>query len=223
MLTTIPLSSQEVVSAPGLKHVEKDEYSESGRGVYPDGLYRVLISFHDRYKKYSLPYIITENGVSDSSDYIRRPYITEHLLAIQAAMKKVSALNPLMMVFWTSRLEISCFGHSMAWCVLADENWYNRMLEQKSNVPWWTLFPFSWTCLGNLVQGVPVQGYCFWTTSDNWEWADGYGPKFGLVAVDRHNDLGRTPRPSYYLFGEVCGLDNWTRCLTQISPCIMKR
>ncbi|PWA80617.1 hypothetical protein CTI12_AA195860 [Artemisia annua] len=40
-------------------------------------------------------------------------------------------------------------------------------------------------------QGVRVLGYLFWTTSDNWEWADGYGPKFGIVAVDRFNDLAR--------------------------------
>lgn len=46
-------------------------------------------------------------------------------------------------------------------------------------------------------------GYLFWTISDNWEWADGYGPKFGLVAVDRANDLARNPRPSYYLFSKV--------------------
>lgn len=46
-------------------------------------------------------------------------------------------------------------------------------------------------------------GYLFWTTSDNWEWADGYGPKFGLVAVDRANNLARKPRPSYYLFAKV--------------------
>lgn len=50
------------------------------------------------------------------------------------------------------------------------------------------------------IQGVRVLGYLFWTISDNWEWADGYGPKFGLVAVDRANDLARIPRPSYNLF-----------------------
>lgn len=72
--------------------MENDEYSESGRGVYPDGLYRILIDFHNRYKKYNIPYIITENGVSDSSDYIRRPYIIEHLLALRAAMSQVSTL-----------------------------------------------------------------------------------------------------------------------------------
>jgi len=58
-------------------------------------------------------------------------------------------------------------------------------------------------CVLSRVQGVRVQGYCFWTISDNWEWADGYGPKFGLVAVDRHKNLDRHPRPSYYLYAEV--------------------
>lgn len=46
-------------------------------------------------------------------------------------------------------------------------------------------------------------GYLFWTISDNWEWADGYGPKFGLVAVDRADNLARIPRPSYHLFSKV--------------------
>jgi beta-glucosidase/6-phospho-beta-glucosidase/beta-galactosidase len=56
-----------------------------------------------------------------------------------------------------------------------------------------------------------VLGYLFWTTSDNWEWADGYGPKFGLVSVDRANNLARKPRPSYYLFSKVpsCFSESW--------------
>jgi beta-glucosidase/6-phospho-beta-glucosidase/beta-galactosidase len=51
--------------------------------------------------------------------------------------------------------------------------------------------------------GVPVAGYIFWTLSDNLEWADGYCPKFGLVAVDRAHDLRRTPRASYFLYKEI--------------------
>lgn len=51
--------------------------------------------------------------------------------------------------------------------------------------------------------GVKVLGYIFWTLTDNWEWADGYCPKFGLVAVDRENGLKRTPRPSYFLFSKI--------------------
>ncbi|XBH55581.1 hypothetical protein VPH35_077644 [Triticum aestivum] len=80
---------QEVISGPGLKHVENDEYSESGRGVYPDGLFRILLKFNERYKSLNIPFIITENGVSDETDLIRKPYILEHLLAIYAAILMV--------------------------------------------------------------------------------------------------------------------------------------
>lgn len=83
---------QEVIAGAGTMLVENDEYSESGRGVYPDGLFRMLLQFHERYKHLKLPFIITENGVSDGSDLIRRPYLLEHLLAIYAAMIKVLTL-----------------------------------------------------------------------------------------------------------------------------------
>lgn len=78
-----------MVSGSGLKLVETDEYSESGRAVYPDGLYRMLLQFHERYKHLNLPFIITENGVSDETDLIRQPYLLEHLLAVKAAMMMV--------------------------------------------------------------------------------------------------------------------------------------
>ena len=44
-------------------------------------------------------------------------------------------------------------------------------------------------------EGVDVRGYFHWSLLDNFEWADGYWPRFGLVEVD-YATLERRVRPS---------------------------
>ena len=53
-----------------------------------------------------------------------------------------------------------------------------------------------------LADGVDVGGYTYWSLLDNFEWAFGYEPRFGLVEVDR-TTFGRTPKPSARWLGEV--------------------
>ncbi len=96
--------------------------------------------FVNRKTTHKLPIIITENGVSDDTDYLRPPYLVEHLVAMRQAMN----------------------------------------------------------------EGVDVRGYVFWTISDNWEWKDGYCPKFGLFSVNRPDNLRREPREySVRLFSDI--------------------
>jgi beta-glucosidase/6-phospho-beta-glucosidase/beta-galactosidase len=52
-------------------------------------------------------------------------------------------------------------------------------------------------------ENIKMMGYIYWTITDNMEWADGYCPKFGLVAVDRDNNLNRVIRPSFYLYQKI--------------------
>lgn len=138
---------EEVLKGTSVAFLPGREYSDSGRSIYPEGLYRVLRFANERYNtglkllfpRKPLPLVITENGISDEDDIFRPSYLIEHLLAIRQALD----------------------------------------------------------------EGIPVLGYIFWTISDNFEWADGYGPKFGLVAVDRANQLERHPRASYYLFSDI--------------------
>jgi beta-glucosidase/6-phospho-beta-glucosidase/beta-galactosidase len=136
-------------AAPEIRSTK--EYSESGRAVYPRGLFQLLSEFNNRYNVQkerrvsrdgvikTIPFVVSENGISDSTDILRPAYTVEHLLAVHHAIRT----------------------------------------------------------------GVPVQGYVAWTLSDNWEWLDGYCPKFGFAAVDRANNFKRLPRDSFALFTNI--------------------
>jgi beta-glucosidase len=49
---------------------------------------------------------------------------------------------------------------------------------------------------------VPLAGYFVWSLLDNFEWAQGYGPRFGIVHVD-YETLERRPRDSAGFMGAV--------------------
>ncbi len=50
--------------------------------------------------------------------------------------------------------------------------------------------------------GVPLRGYFAWSIMDNFEWAHGYGKRFGLVYVDYATQV-RTPKASFRYLQKV--------------------
>jgi beta-glucosidase len=47
-----------------------------------------------------------------------------------------------------------------------------------------------------IAEGIPLNGYFIWSLLDNYEWAHGYDPRFGMVHVD-FETLQRRPKLSY--------------------------
>lgn len=54
--------------------------------------------------------------------------------------------------------------------------------------------------------GVRLKGALCWTVTDNWEWAEGFTPTFGLAQLDRRT-LARIPKRSLFYFGD-CARQN---------------
>lgn len=108
--------------------------SDMGWQTYPIGIYHLLTDL----KRYKKPVYITENGIANARDDMRKDYIRQHLA-------------------WT--------------------------LKAKS-------------------EGVNVQGYFYWSLVDNYEWSDGYNPRFGLVEIN-YETQERKIRSSADVFKEI--------------------
>jgi len=51
-------------------------------------------------------------------------------------------------------------------------------------------------------QGTEVLGYQYWSLMDNFEWALGYKPRFGIIHID-YKTQKRTIKDSGYFYKEV--------------------
>lgn len=66
---------------------------------------------------------------------------------------------------------------------------------------WW--IAHSLQAMQNAIKkGIKLEGYLHWSLLDNFEWAFGRWPRFGLIAVD-YKTLKRSPRPSAIWFGAL--------------------
>jgi len=76
-------------------------------------------------------------------------------------------------------------------------------------------------------EGVDVRGYLHWSAFDNFEWAEGYRPKFGLIGVDRDAGFTRIPKPSAHAFariaatGRLAALDQPAGAPAAVGPAVL--
>ncbi|WPP51497.1 GH1 family beta-glucosidase [Catalinimonas niigatensis] len=63
-----------------------------------------------------------------------------------------------------------------------DDAWHNGKIDDSQRQLY--LKQYIAQCLRAKQEGVPLAGYFVWTLTDNFEWAEGYKPPFGLVHVD---------------------------------------
>ena len=56
-----------------------------------------------------------------------------------------------------------------------------------------------------LQMGIPVEGYYFWSLVDNFEWTEGYDPRFSFGLIDVNFETQeRKIRPSGWLYSKIC-------------------
>lgn len=59
-------------------------------------------------------------------------------------------------------------------------------------------------------EGVPVRSYCHWSLVDNFEWIEGYPPRYGLFSIDYATET-RTLRESGRVFSKIARENALTR------------
>lgn len=61
-----------------------------------------------------------------------------------------------------------------------------------------------------MAKGVDIRGYFYWSLMDNFEWLDGFEPRFGLVEID-YKTQERRIRPSAEYYAGICRANKVSR------------
>jgi beta-glucosidase len=78
----------------------------------------------------------------------------------------------------------------------------NGVPDARDRVRPWVVARAAAALYDVLRRGFDVRGYYHWTLVDNFEWAEGWSLRFGLVALDPATGA-RSPRGSAHLYGAI--------------------
>lgn len=65
-------------------------------------------------------------------------------------------------------------------------------------------------------EGIDVRGYFHWSLLDNFEWAHGFWPRFGLIEID-YKTLKRKPRSSSKIYSEIAKMGSITPGIAKMA------
>ena len=74
--------------------------------------------------------------------------------------------------------------------------------DQKDQYRKWWIAQSIKAIDGAIKDGVPALGYIHWSLLDNFEWAEGFWPRFGLISVD-YKTQTRKPRASAIWYSKL--------------------
>lgn len=98
----------------------------------------------------------------------------------------------------------------LKYVLLRLKKWKKPLLITESGVAdqddayrkWWIATSLA-AVHGAIQGGANIMGYMYWSMFDNFEWAYGRWPRFGLIAIDYADNLKRTVRPSGIWYGKL--------------------
>ena len=97
-----------------------------------------------------------------------------------------------------TKLPLYVTENGMAW----DDHLVDGRIEDRERIAYFDSHLAA--VRGAIADGAPVKGYFGWSLLDNYEWALGYGKRFGMVHVD-YDTQKRTPKASFEAFRHAIG------------------
>jgi beta-glucosidase len=108
-------------------------------------------------------------------------------------------------MYWGPRMATEIYGIDKVY-ITENGAGYNDLAPANGEVLDLHRLEYVRACLRELrrgmADGVPVQGYFLWSLIDNFEWADGYARRFGIVYNDFATQV-RTPKLSARWYSQV--------------------